>query len=180
MVDANVELRTATVADLHDLIELVIDEMSEGTNAATQASRIQCDWLERQGRGEILLFVAEHKGDVVGQLALRLPDKPDRFGRPERQAFADVEYICVLPAFRGGGIGCELVAHAEWHCMREDIDRIGLAIHEATQSRARAWFEALDYEQSCEPYLVEGAAPIDGQDPGASQGDTWVDLVKEF
>jgi hypothetical protein len=38
-------------------------------------------------------------------LILRWPDRPDRFGRRERQGGADIEEVLVLPGFRGRGTG---------------------------------------------------------------------------
>lgn len=164
MPSAKIELRRATVSDLHDLIELELSDMPVEPDAAVKAAEVQCDRLERQERNEIALFVAERKGDIIGQLVLRWPDRPDRFGRTDREAFADIEDARVLPAYRRGGVGAELVTHAEWHCMRDGIDRIGAAVRPATQQRAAAWLESMGYEPT----------------RARADREEWVDWVKEF
>jgi len=180
MADTAVEFRPAAPADLNDLIELELSDAPDRPDAAIRAAEVQCDRLDRQDRKQITLFVGERKGEIVCELALRWPGQPDRFGRTDREDFADIEDVRVLPTYRNAGIGTEMIAHVEWLCMREGIDRIGAAFDPSTQSQSMTWFERMDYVRGTESYVIgEGASP---DTPGA--GDVGpvvrVDMTKEF
>ncbi len=176
-----IEFRRATRADLNDLIDLALSDMPERPDAASDATGVQCDRLDRQDRREIEFVVAEHKGKLVGQLVLRWP------GQPDRRAFADIEELRVLPSYRGQGVGTEMMAYVEWVCMRERIDQIGVALDPATHSDLMAWFERMDYVRTGEPYAVDDPGPCDHRDAPRVRRDAGgapqvvrVDMVKEL
>ncbi len=178
MPELQIELRPAEVHDLNDLIELALSEAANRPDAAADAAALQCERLERQARGEVELLVAEHRGKLVGQLVLRWPDQPDRFGRVDRQDGADVEDVLVLPGFRGQGIGAEMIAHAEWRCMREGAQRIAASLDLTTHAPVVAWFEEMGYVRHGEAY------PAGDTTSGAAVPDesraVRVDLIKEL
>ncbi len=180
MAETAVEFRPAVPADLNDLIELELSDAPDRPDAAVRAARVQCDRFDRQDREQITLFVGEHKGEIVCELALRWPGQPDRFGRTDREDLADIEDVRVLPGYRNAGIGTEMIAHVEWLCMREGIDGIGAAFDPSTQTRSMLWFERMGYIRKAESYVIgEGASP-DTLGAGDVGPAVRVDMTKEF
>ncbi|MBN1346577.1 MAG: GNAT family N-acetyltransferase [Phycisphaerae bacterium] len=180
MSKLGVELRPATAADLNDLIELLLGEMPAGANAANLAAAEQLDRLDRQERGEVEFLVAERKGKIVGQIVLRWPGKPDRWGRTDRQPLADVEDLRVTPAHRGRGVGAEMLDHVEWLCMREDIDRVVLAVDPSTDADIVAWLQRRDYVPVGDAYEVPRDGSGEGEGSTSAEPSRRVDLVKDL
>jgi len=177
MAEPNVELRRAAEGDLYDLIELELSLMPDRPEVATEAARRQCDRLERQSKGHVWFVVAEHRGGIVGQLVLRLPGQPDRWGRDDRRDFADVEDVRVLSSYQRRGIATELLSHVEWECMREGIGRIGLAVAPTEGRDLAAWLGPLGYERPGEAYTIDRGG-VD--DPCDDEGAERVDMIKEI
>jgi GNAT superfamily N-acetyltransferase len=180
MDGSQIEIRAALEADLYDLIELEMGTMPDRPDAAGLAAERQCDRLERQQREEVLFLLSECKGQIVGQLVLRLAGQPDRWGLTRRKDFADIEDVRVLARFRGRGLASAMVSQAEWQSMREGVNQIGVSIDINASPDLVAWFERRDYIRADEVYRVE---PGLWQDLGGGQGDrqaTYVDLIKEL
>lgn len=178
MADLKVELRRAAEADLHDLIELELTLMPDRTDAAVEAARRQCDRLDRQAQGSVWFIVAEHRGGIVGQLVLRLPGQPDRWGRDDRRDFADIEDIRVLPSYQRQGVATEMLGQIEWECMQEGISRIGLTTDRLEGGRVAAWFGQMGYEPAGPPYAVGGEPFADAD--GETGQVVCVDMIKEI
>jgi GNAT superfamily N-acetyltransferase len=176
MPEADVQLRRATEADLHELIELELSEMPTRPDAAALAAQRQCDRLARQDRGEIELLVAEIKGMLVGQTVLRWQGRSHQPDRPDRRRTAEIEDLRVLEGFRDLNLGERMIEHVEWMCAREGVDRLAMPIDPVRQSPLAAWLEGLGYARFGEPYRIERTTfGPEGDEPG-----TRVDLIKEI
>lgn len=162
---------------MNDLIELALDAMPDAADAADRATEIQYDRLERKERGDVEFLVAEHKGKIIGQVVLRWPGRPDRWGRADRQGFADVEDLHVLAKYQRHGVGAEMIDHVEWLCMREDVDRIGVSVDVSSGSEAAAWFERRGYVRAGDSYVPPSAA---SQGVEGGERTERVDLIKSF
>ncbi len=173
-----IEIRDATVADLHDLIDLMLSDAGETANAATLVSQLQCERLDRQERGDVWFLVAESKGDIVGQLVLRWPGHPDRLGRRAWKDVADIEDIRVYPSYRGRGIGSEMLNHVEWMCTREGVDQIGTCVEPKAASDAVEWFRRRDYEIR----VPDDHAPVSPSDGDGLDGEAreWIVMMKDL
>lgn len=103
------------------------------------------DRLQRQARGDGVLFVARSGGGLVGQGYLWLEDAEE----PEiRSALPDVPLITHLEVaedYRGRGIGVELISRMEQYVRTETArDRIALAVFPSNTGAARL-YERLGY-----------------------------------
>lgn len=92
----------------------------------------------RQQRGEVLMLMADHRGEAAGQVWLD-------FVRRRKDRIAVLWALRVHPLLRGLGLGRELVHTAE-ECARErGFDRVELEV-EPNNVRARRLYQRLGYE----------------------------------
>lgn len=97
---------------------------------------------------EHLVFIAHHNGETSGMMILH----------PRGVAGSPyIKSICVVEAFRGKGIGRELVSYAE-RLLRTESKNIFLCVS-SFNTRARALYEKLGYNKVGEfkDYVIEGA-----------------------
>ncbi|BBP00132.1 GNAT family N-acetyltransferase [Sulfuriferula nivalis] len=101
-------------------------------------------WQKSIGNISSTIFVAETSGEIVGFVTVRIViTENETILQPMR--FARVESICVAMAFRGQGIGRELMSRAEHWAINNDAVDIRLSVWVFNQPALRL-YEELGYE----------------------------------
>ena len=94
--------------------------------------------------------MVEFAGPVIATARILPPGT--RFPEPS------VGRVCVSPAYRGRGLGRELMTVAIGAARRHHP---GHALRVSAQSHLAAFYESLGFEAASEPYLEDGIAHLD-------------------
>ena len=89
-------------------------------------------------------FVAEFDGRIVGTVLYRGPGQPKGCEFYERLDIAHVSQMGVEPELQRGGIGAELMRHAEATAARDGASELSLDTAE-TAKHLIEWYERLGY-----------------------------------
>ena len=128
-------------------------------------------WHAHQS-GECTLLVADLGGFPIGQIVILWR------GKPSHPHFPDLQSLRVHPAFRGLGIGSELIGAAEKLVSKRGFERAGLSVGLDNPS-ARRLYEKLGYE-SHDVIYDEQWSYIDQNGHKVSVTERVVDLTKEL
>jgi GNAT superfamily N-acetyltransferase len=141
MIETDIALRPATIADAEPIAALFTDEGYPVGGSAVQAR------LGRFGSEDSTVIVADHDGEILGFIALHLVP---RFEHDE--PIVRIAALVVDSSVRGRGIGGALMAEAE----RFGQDQ-GAAFVEVTAGHhrpgARHLYESLGYDANLTAYL---------------------------
>lgn len=156
------EVREAREADLSHL---------EWHGGADLRSFYHQSWRAHQS-GELTLLIADLGGFPIGQIAILWR------GKPSHPHFPDLQSLRVHPAFRGLGIGSELIAAAEKLVAARGFERAGLSVG-LENIHARRLYEKLGY-QSHDVIYDERWSYIDQNETEIFVTERVVDLTKEL
>lgn len=145
MTDA-VSIRVGTVADVEGLARLKIEWVEPGQVSRDEKDAFTAalaDWMETMG-DRLVCGVAESGGHIVGMAWMVVFDRVPDFGNVHRVS-ADVQSVCVQPAFRAHGVGARLVTLVCAEADRRGIPRV--LVHSSSGAvplYKRLGFAALD------------------------------------
>jgi ribosomal protein S18 acetylase RimI-like enzyme len=163
-------IRSATAADVEQLIDLMVVSSWGGIRRAWDRARSETETWRDRGRSEILdrdseigfsrFVVAEADGRIAGMVLLNMIGdtaaiRPEAAAPPERGALRlvraarhslFVREIATAEWARGGGIARELLALCERVAASNDVPRLTLIVNDAN-TRAEALYRKLGYRQ---------------------------------
>lgn len=140
------EIRSATAADVGELVRLRLDFLKEvgnfkaGADAEALCGAMREYLLRKMPTGDFLAWVAEAGASVVAMSGVTLFERPPNGANPSGlEAYLSNMYT--LPAWRGRGIGTALVATAVAHLKQTRVRRVWLhATEEGRPVYAKAGF----------------------------------------
>lgn len=143
-----IQIRKATEADLPDVLRLQ-HQLGPGEPPMPEQEALTI-FAAMTCYPDNAVYVAELEGAIVGTFTLLVMDKLGHSGKPA----GIVEDVVVDEAWRGGGIGAEMMRFAMDHCRKRGCYKLALSSN-AARTGAHAFYERLGFERHGFSFLVE-------------------------
>ncbi len=144
-----VVIRTAATADLPQVLPLLALLDRPGTPPLDLAE-VTAQFARLAAYPDYRLFIAEANGHAVGIYTLLIMDNLGHRGSP----IGIVECVSVAEAFRGQGIGRQLMHHAMGECRDAGCYKLALSSNVA-RTDAHAFYDSLGFKRHGISFVVE-------------------------
>lgn len=140
-MNASVQIREATKADLPDILRLLAQpEMDDGQTLPLTAAERLFDHMARYP--DYRMYVAIRDDRIVGAFALLIMDNLGHQGAPS----GVIEDVVVEPQCQRQGVGKAMMQHALRVCGEKGCYKLALS-SSLKRERAHAFYESLGFER---------------------------------
>lgn len=147
-------LRTATIADLPTILDLLATLDSAGTPPMDLA-QAEVVFTRMQVYPSYRIWLVEAGREILGTYSLMIMDNLGHRGAPE----AIVENVAVVAAARGRGIGRLMMEHAMAEARAAGCYKLVLSSN-AARTEAHAFYDALGFERHGISFRVDFPAQV--------------------